>query len=349
MKIKEELKKVKLEKLNIHDLTKVLQKSTSKILQKTIQTNGKILGIRVSGFAGYLGRELAPQYRLGTELAGRAKIKAGVGGIFHSDELPNYGITELEVASIKKELHCSVKDAFVLVADEEKRARKALEAVQERLQELWTGIPPEVRKANQDGTTSYLRPMPGAARMYPETDVPLITPNTKNITLPETLEHKMARYQKELGLSHDLAEFIAKSEKVFLFEELVQKYPSIKAAFIAETLTSTLLDIKRQYHHDPDVLTEGNFRHLFQYLQENKIHKDIVLDVLIDMITGQFDLTKYAALGTEEIHKVLQEIMAKNKGAPFPALMGLAMKALQGKASGKFISEQLKKMVEKGH
>lgn len=347
--MKEELKKVTLEKLNILDLTRALQRSTSKILQKTIQSSGKIMGLKLKGLAGYLGRELAPHYRLGTELAGRAKVKAGVGGIFHSDELPNYGITEPEVALIKKELHCSAKDAFVLVADEENRARRALTAVHERLQELWTGIPPEVRKANQDGTTSYLRPLPGAARMYPETDVPLITPHIKNITLPETLEHRMGRYQHELGLSKDLAEFIAKSEKVFLFEELAQKYPQIKAAFVAETLTSTLLDIKRQYRQDPDILTEDHFRHLFRYLQENKIHKDIVLDVLIDMITGQFDLTKYATLGTEEIHKVLKEIMAKNKGAPFPALMGIAMKELQGKASGKFIAEQLKKMVEKGH
>lgn len=349
LKIKEELKNVKLEKLNVSDLTSALQKSTSKIIQKTIQTNGKILGMKVNGFAGYLGRELVPNYRLGTECAGRAKIKAGVGGIFHSDELPNYGITDIEVELIKKELHCSAKDAFVLVADEEKRARTALEAVYERIQELFQGIPPEVRKANQDGTSSYLRPMPGAARMYPETDVPLIIPVTKNITLPETLEHKIAHYQQKLGLGKDLAEYIAKSEKVFLFEELVQKYPAIKPAFIAETLTSTLLDIKRQYTHDPEILTDDNFRDLFKYLQENKIHKDIVLDVLIDMITGQFDLGKYATLGTEEIHKVLKEIIAKNKGAPFPALMGIAMKQLQGKANGKFISDELKKMVEKGH
>ncbi|MDO8657094.1 MAG: Glu-tRNA(Gln) amidotransferase subunit GatE, partial [Nanoarchaeota archaeon] len=311
LKMKEELKKIKLEKLNIVDLTDTLHTSTSKILQKTIQNKGKILGMKLEGFVGYLGRELVPHYRLGTECAGRAKIKAGVGGIFHSDELPNYGITDTEVALIRKKLHCSDKDAFVLVADQESRSRKALEAVHERLEELWQGIPPEVRKANQDGTTSYLRPMPGAARMYPETDVPLIVPSTKSITLPETIEHKTARYQQELGLGKDLADYIAKSEKVFLFEELAQKHSDIKAAFIAETLTSTLLDIKRQYHHDPDVLTEDNFRNLFQYLHDKKIHKDIVLDVLIDMITGQFDLAKYVTLGTEEIHTVLKEIVDK--------------------------------------
>ena len=333
----------------IVDLTKRFQHSTSKIIQKTLQQQGKILGIRLAGFAGYLKRELAPGYRLGTELAGRAKAKAGVGGLFHSDELPNYGITEKEIEAVKNELKCGEKDAFILVADQESRTQKALQAVNERIQGLFTGIPPEVRKANPDGTTSYLRPMPGAARMYPETDVPLVPPDTMNIVLPETLEQKMLRYQEKFGLSKDLAEFVAKSDKMPWFEELVEKHSAIKPAFIAETLTSKLLDLKRQYQVDPEKLTEDNFRDLFRYLQENKIHKDIVLDVLIDMIKGTFDLKRYASLGTEEIHAALREIMREHAGAPFAALMGIAMKRLQGQASGKFIAEELKKMVEKGH
>jgi Glu-tRNA(Gln) amidotransferase subunit E-like FAD-binding protein len=133
---------------------------------------------------------------------------------------------------------------------------------------------------------------------------------------------------------------------MLLFEELVKKHSSIKPAFIAETLTSKLLDIKRQYQVDPEKLTEDNFRDLFRYLQENKIHKDIVLDVLIDMIKGTFDLKRYAALGTEEIHAALREIIREHAGAPLSALMGIAMKRLQGQASGKFIADELKKMVE---
>ena len=134
-----------------------------------------------------------------------------------------------------------------------------------------------------------------------------------------------------------------------LFEELVAQYPKIKPAFIAETLISVPLDIKRQYHHDPEKLTEENFKDVFKYLAQGKIHKDIVLDVLLDMLTDKFDLKKYAALGTEEIHKELLNIVAENKGAPFSALMGLAMKRLGGKASGQFISSELQKILEKGH
>ena len=351
LKIKEELnkQKVKLSSLNITDVTSLFTISSANLIKNTLAKKGKVLAIKLPGFAGIIGREVQPGRRIGTEFSDRAKIHAGVGGIFHSDELPRYGISETEVIAVKEKLGCSKNDAFILVADEERKAKNALQAVSARAHELLHGIPEEVRKANADGTTSYLRPIPGAARMYPETDVPLIRPSLQDIELPETLEEKMMRYQKDLGLSKDLAEFAAKSEKVGLFEELVGQYPSVKPAFVAETLISVPLDIKRQFHHDPEVLTEENFKDLFRYLSEGKIHKDIVIDVLMDMITGKFDIKRYAALGTEDIHKELLKIVAENKGAPFPALMGLAMKRLAGKASGKFISEQLQRILAKGH
>jgi len=355
LKIKEELKSVKLIPLKIIDVSSCFKDCTSKIVQKTLQSGGKALGMKLNGFAGYLGRELQPNYRLGTEFSGRAKIKAGVGGIFHSDELPNYGITEKEVELIRKELSTGNKvspenkDAFVLVVDTETKATRALEAVYERTQEVFIGIPKEVRSPKDDGTTAFMRPMPGAARMYPETDVPLIRPDLSHIKLPELLEQKIIRYQQKLGLSKDLAEFIAKSDQVILFEELVSKYPQIKAAFIAETLTSTPLEIKRKYSLDSDALKDDDFRKLFQYLDENKIHKDIVLDVLIDMCKGTFDISRYQTLGTEEIHQILKKIVDQNGGVQFSVLMGLAMKELGGKASGKFISEQLQKMLKEGH
>ena len=83
----------------------------------------------------------------------------------------------------------------------------------------------------------------------------------------------------------------------------------------------------------------------FSLLDEDKIHKDIILDVLIDLIKRNFDEKKYAGLSTEEIHSVIKDIVEKNKGAPFGALMGMCMKKLAGKASGQVISAELKKLV----
>jgi glutamyl-tRNA(Gln) amidotransferase subunit E len=345
LKIKEELIEKKLNQFEIVDLSLLLQKSESKVVKKTFDKNGKILGIKLEGFSGLVGRELQPNYRLGTEFAGRAKIKAGIGGIFHSDELPNYGITEEEVVGIKKLLGCKKEDAFILVADQEKIAKIALKAVYERAQELVIGIPKEVRKAQDDGTTRFLRPIPGAARMYPETDIPLFKPELSNVEIPELLEAKIKRYESDFKLSHDLASFIAKSSKMKLFEKFVQEHPKIKPAFIAETLTSIPLEIKRKYQLDSEKLTDEKFKEFFKYLDEGKIHKDIALDVLIDMVKGTFDIKKYENLSTEEIHAKIKKIIDENKDAPMGALMGKCMKELAGKASGKVISETLKQFL----
>ncbi|MBU1622902.1 MAG: Glu-tRNA(Gln) amidotransferase subunit GatE [Nanoarchaeota archaeon] len=348
LKLKEELRHVRLDKLEVVELNTLLQDTTAKIMRKTLESEGKILGMKMSNFAGLLGRELQPGYCLGTEFSGRAKVKAGVGGIFHSDELPNYGITESEVKLIKKKLKCTPHDGFVLIADKEEKSRRALEAVYERAEELFLGVPKEVRKDLPDGTSKFMRPMPGAARMYPETDVPLIRSSIE-VEIPELLEEKIKRYQKDFGLSYDLAKFISRSDRLLLFEEIVSKYKQLKPAFIAEILTSSLLEIKRKYQLDVLKLTDNNFRELFKYVDSDKISKDIVLDVLIDMIKGQFNLKNYQSLGTEEIVKVIEEIVAKNSKAPFGALMGMCMKQLAGKASGEFISSELKKFLDKAH
>lgn len=134
------------------------------------------------GLLGHLGsktinEEGAQQPRLGRELAGAAKL-AGVKGIFHADELPAYGITEVEVNAVRSALHLQSDDAFVLCCAPMWQAMLALESVVERARLAWHRIPQEVRNvvvkkgAPEDGTTSPMRPLPGRSRMYPETDVP---------------------------------------------------------------------------------------------------------------------------------------------------------------------------------
>ena len=117
--------------------------------------------------------------RLGRELAGAAKL-AGVRGVFHSDELPAYGIEEEHVNAVRNELELVEDDAFVLCLAPSWQARLALESVGRRARLAYHRIPQEVRNvvvkkgAPDDGTTTPMRPLPGGARMYPETDVPTI-------------------------------------------------------------------------------------------------------------------------------------------------------------------------------
>ena len=331
--------------LEITDLTTLLAESESKVLKTNKAKGGVIKAIKLAGWGGLIGRELAPSYRVGTELAGRAKVHAGVGGLFHSDEMPNYGVTAEEVAKINTKLKCKTDDAFILVADQEHRVTKALDAIHQRLKEFYCGVPSEVRKAHPDGTSRFLRPMPGAARMYPETDVPLIFAREQGeILLPELLSEKIQRFQTEYKLTKDLANHTVKSTKANLFEELAKEHSKIKAAFIAETIGPTLIELKRKEDIAVENITGEKLRELFLYLAEGKLNKDNMLQALKDTADGSFSLDKFKGIDAKELESIIANILQDNQGAPFGALMGKAMAELKGKASGQEISAMIKKL-----
>ena len=340
LEIAKELKKRKASVDAAVDVTSLFEKSASTMIKTALQSRGVVLGMRLRGFAGFIGTEVQPGKRLGTELSDYAKVKAGVGGIFHSDELPKYGITADEVAAAAKKLSCLKDDGFVLVAVDKGRAERALAAVAERAALALKCVPREVRRANPDGTTNYLRPIPTAARMYPETDIPLVVPDVRGIVLPELIEDKVKRFV-QMGLGGDLAQFVARSERVFLFEELVWKYKTLKPAFIAEILTAKTLELKRDFNVD---VTDAQLREVFDLLGQRKVGKDSLLNVLVDLAKGTFDAAAYTTMSTADVERELKTIVDANKGLSFGALMGIAMSKLKGRASGKEIGELLKRM-----
>ena len=157
----------------IFDVNDVFIDTESNIVSNALSKGGNILAIKLSGFKGLIGKYIQPNRRFGTELAGYAK-KMGVSGIFHTDELPSYGITQEEVDDVNKIIGASLGDSFIMVADEDKKARNALLEVQRRANTAIRRIPEETRKALEDGNSEYLRPLPTSSRMYVETDIPAI-------------------------------------------------------------------------------------------------------------------------------------------------------------------------------
>lgn len=347
LKIKDELpKSIKFPKTT-NDVTHIFKNSESKVIKNSLSDNGTVLAVNLPKFAGFVGREIQPGRRLGTEFSDRAKIVAGVGGIFHSDELPKYGITDNDVKALRKELNCNKDDAFVLVADKPWKSKAALRAVIQRAAEVLDAIPNEVRKPNPDGTTSYMRPIPGAARMYPETDVKTIVPDTSNIFIPELITDKSLRFEKKLGLSRDLADLIAKSRKVKLFEDYVKNFKNIKPAFIAEILVPKLKELQRRNEIEHISISEPEFEALFLHLDKGLISKESIDEILLKYAKSEHvDYEDYKLLSDSELKKVLKEIVDENKKAKFNVVIGKAMAKLRGKAEGKKISELLKKMVK---
>ncbi len=203
----------------------------------------------------------------------------------------------------------------------------------------------EVRKAEPDFTTSFLRPMPGSARMYPETDVPLIyitKSELEKIKIPELIADKVGNLEEVYGIQPEIAREIIKKE--INFDHFVTEYRNIEPNTIARILVEAPKEIKSRLNLDISKLTEDNFHAVLELINENKINKDSALDVLADLIKfGKINLEKYETISDSELEIEIKKIIQEMKGAPFGALMGEAMKKLKSKAPGNKIAELIKK------
>ena len=178
-------------KVKIYDLTEIFKETKSKLVKSNLDNGARVYGIKLDKMKEMIGFEILPNRRIGTEFSDIAK-KFGLKGILHSDELPNYGISEEEVKNVKKILNCSDEDAFILLISKDYEvAKKVFNLIINRINESIKGIPKDTRQANDDGTTSFLRPQPGSERMYPETDHPYIYID-KNVI--ENNEYNIIRY-----------------------------------------------------------------------------------------------------------------------------------------------------------
>jgi len=370
LKIRDELKKRRLKEEDIVfkpiDVTEVFRGTKSKILKRALKEGKKIIAQVLPGFKGILGIELQPKRRFGTELAEYAKFWGGVSGIIHTDELPGYGITMDEVSKLYE--YCkanSKKDAIVIVADREENAREALKAVVERAKYALKGIPKETRAANPDGTTRYMRPQPGAARMYPETDVPPIEITEELLRkikekLPERPEQKYEKFIKEYGLSKDLAKLMIKSYWLDLFEKLAEKFKGkISPILIATTFENTLKALKGEGVPVENIRDEV-FEELFEKYAEKTIAKEAIPKILSwiayhpeEKVEKAIEALGLKRLKLEEVDRIIEKIvenkkelvMARGERA-FGAIMGLAMKELRGKVDGKTVAEIVKRKIK---
>ncbi len=348
LELKEELKKLKfkeIKNIKIEDFTSTFKNTECKFVNKAIKNKQSVVGIKLSSFNTLLGKELMPNYRFGTELAGYAKI-FGFGGIIHSDEnLEKYKFSKKEIDQVKAKLNIKDNDAFILTVGDKTKAETMINhALIPRINQTLQGIPKEVRKPNADGTTTYMRPMPGSSRMYPETDIKIEKPDIKHIKMPELIEEKITRFTK-LGLGKDLATLVAKSEVANTFEVFVKEFKNIKPAFIAETFLSTTREIKRKYNVDTDKLTKTEFKEIFKALDKGQISKDSVMTILIDYCKGEFkSMDSYKLIDDKTLEKELKVIIKENEKLPFNAIIGKAMGKFKGKADGRKVMEILKKL-----
>ncbi|BAB66303.1 Glu-tRNA(Gln) amidotransferase subunit GatE [Sulfurisphaera tokodaii] len=364
LRIKEELQKRNLNKdivknsFKIVDLTEEFKDTNSKIIRKELEKNGRIYGLKIAGFKGIFGWQLMPNRRFGTEVADYVRALAGLGGLFHSDELPNYGITKEEVEKVRKILQINENDAFIIIVGPKEKLDIATNTILDRILYAFDGVPKETRAALDDGTTKFMRPQPGSARMYPETDIPPRRIDERILELskqfvPEQPEIKLKKLI-ELGLSKDLANTMLNSLRLDLFEELVKKYsPKVSPTFIASTLEITVKYVKSK-GGDISVITDNILEELIKYVYEDKISKDAVQEILLELATSKTQLNeiikKYTPLNETELEKIIIETIEENKkeienkkDKAFNIIMSKVMNKVRGRADSKKVIELIKK------
>jgi glutamyl-tRNA(Gln) amidotransferase subunit E len=370
-KLKEKNIDIKKVGERIEDVSDILGNNTSsRIVKKILEGGGHIIAIKVPGFAGMIGYEPYNDIRLGRELGKLVKFY-DIDGVFHSDELPNYGITEEDVAAVKQRLQVNDRDAFIILGGPNDKVKFASDAIIQRLKTAAEGVPAETRAATPDGKTVFLRPRPGGARMYPETD---ILPIAISDSMLASIMHKVPRHWDEIvnslankyNLNLKLASQIFDSDYLTVFEEIAIE-TKIEPTFIAAKLTEDLTSFQRQ-GLDASLLTDQMIKDIFRRLDRGSITKESVALIFEKLMKNEhtketmqekivdsvIETVGATSITDEELSKGLDRIITNNmtiikeKGMnALSTLMGRAMAEYRGKASGQKVNSMLKNKMSK--
>jgi len=273
---------------------------------------------------------------LGMILRSTEKVKRGLGTIRQDVNI-----------SVKEGVRTEIKgfqDLRTIPRVIENEVKRQLEAIKNG-----KNLEKTVRKAEPDFTTSFLRPLPGAARMYPETDIPnmQITPNLlKKIKIPELLTEKSFALEKKFKISDVHASEIIKEN--IDFETYANKYSKVKPNDIAKIIIDIPKDIKSRLKLDSSKLKTKDFEEVLSYLNENKINMDAVTEILSNKIQGKaINLLKYKKADTSQLEKDIAHIIKSKPNLSIGAYMGLIMAKYRGKADGKKVMILLNKLLKK--
>ncbi len=347
----------------IYDVSEVFKGTKSKIIRRALSRRDHgVYAIVLKGFKGILGVEVQPGRRFGSELADYARVWGGVGGLFHTDELPGYGISGEEVGKLYEYLGADPgRDAIVLVADHRDKAYEALKAVIGRVREAFKGVPEETRASQIDGTTRYMRPRPGSARMYPETDIPPVEVTGELLReaekyVPEPPDVLMNRFIEEYGLSRSLAEAVLNDIRVDLFERLVETYRGrVQPSIIASTITNTLKMIRGEGAPIENIRDE-HIEETIKLLAEGLIAKEAIPEILKYLAENPDSGAREAAeklglttISLEELDRIIEEVIRENMDAikrkpnkAFKIVMGRVMGKVRGRIDGRTVAERVK-------
>jgi len=219
---------------------------------KEAKTNNyKLVAVNLPGFKGILSHFTQPGKMFANELIERLKVIAciEVPNMTHSEEFePQFASGDWEKAiSLLKP---SENDAQIIIRGPEDDIKTALETVEERCRMAFYGVPPETRKSFENGTTIFERVLPGADRMYPDTDSAPIPLENEFIELlgKNKPEEVVSRYQrlKDWNVPEDCYTYIFKKNLFPLIERIITEL-GMNPAFVGKFFGHAVKWVEGQY------------------------------------------------------------------------------------------------------
>ncbi|MBI5326192.1 MAG: Glu-tRNA(Gln) amidotransferase subunit GatE [Ignavibacteriae bacterium] len=339
----------------IDDITKLLRKTYYQPISKAIEEGLFVKCVTLRGFKGILTWKTQTDTFFSKEISDRVRVIAcltSLPNIINSDSQENTLSTSAGL-KIRKTVGASEEDTLVIVWGNQSDSEMGANEVVIRAREATIGVPSETRQALRDGTTGFERILPGPDRMYPDTDLPpkkITKERLDSISLNTVKPYWV--YEKwfdEIRVPKDLRRDLAGSKFIRFFETCVKEL-KIEPKFAGIVLIQYPKRLKRK-KLDIDLLTENDFRKVFELYSENKIVKDSIFSLLEKIIknggySDELITEPCSGKALEDIYKSVKEELKSTKiikeEKREKIIMGMMMYHLRSKVNGSEVYEYVK-------
>ena len=331
-------KKIEITHVSLEeDAAAIIEEKEKAVIYRLNRLGVPLVEIGTGLLVGYSPEEVEDiAHLIGIICRSTGRVKRGIGTVRQDVNVSIRGGNRVEIKGIQK------LELISKVIELEVQRQLSLPKVEN-----------ETRTANEDGTTRFTRPLPGAARMYPETDIPPILIEKKTIQrikkeLPEPWPKKLDRFKKELKLSDELSNQILRSDYLDLFEDLIKKF-RVNPSIIANVFVSTLKDLKKRESIPAENLKDEDFEELFELVEKGKIVKESIPDVLSYKSKNpgmlMSDCIKKLGLETideRELREIVKNAIKMNRDKPVEKIIGIVMSKVRGRVKSENVVKTVK-------
>lgn len=243
----------------------------------------KFIAINLHDFKGVLSHFTQPGKIFANEISERLKVIACLENpnMLHSEQVEKI-LHEDDLKQIAPKLNVGENDAQIIIWGPEDDMKTALETIEERCCMAFLGVPNETRKALINGITIFERVLPGADRMYPDTDsAPIPLENELIDKLSQSLPVEVVErfYQmRKWGIPEDTYTYILKKNLVPKIESIIKDL-KVEPKFIGTFFGHQVKFVEGQYSKAID-FTYDKIYDLFKYLKKEKLDLNIAKEML---------------------------------------------------------------------